>query len=132
MTLETEGRLKAVLIDGQCTSGRGNDNPMVTADADAPALTLTANGRQRLRTLLIGDQHSQEAPPESPSFCVRTRAFPRALLGARVVRLTPRCLARFQSMPDSYILPERTALAAKIIGNGVPCLLAQRVMESLA
>jgi len=47
----------------------------------------------------------------------------------RVVKLSPRCLARLQSFPDSYALPERAALACEGIGNAVPCLLAQRIME---
>jgi DNA (cytosine-5)-methyltransferase 1 len=48
----------------------------------------------------------------------------------RVVRMTPRALARFQTMPDWYALPEKTALACRIIGNGVPCLMMQRIMEA--
>lgn len=57
---------------------------------------------------------------------------PRAWLSqGRVVSMTPRALARFQSLPDTYILPEKKSLACKIIGNGVPSLLAQRVMESM-
>lgn len=48
----------------------------------------------------------------------------------RVVRMTPRALARFQTMPDWYALPEKNALACRIIGNGVPCLMMQRIMES--
>jgi site-specific DNA-cytosine methylase len=39
-------------------------------------------------------------------------------------------LARFQSFPDWYELPERNALACKIIGNAVPPLLMRRVMEA--
>jgi DNA (cytosine-5)-methyltransferase 1 len=49
-----------------------------------------------------------------------------------VVKITPRGLARFQSVPDWYILPKPDTLAAKIIGNGVPCLLYQRIAESMA
>ena len=49
----------------------------------------------------------------------------------RVVRMTPRALARFQSVPDSYQLPDSNTLACRIIGNGVACLVAQAVTESL-
>jgi len=55
---------------------------------------------------------------------------PRAITQGRVVRMTPRALARFQSVPDWYVLPEKSTLACKVIGNGVPCLMMQRVMES--
>lgn len=70
---------------------------------DEPAMTTTANdnGRRRIAT---------------PS--------------GRVVRMTPRALARFQTMPDWYTLPEKNALACRIIGNGIPCLMMQRIMES--
>jgi site-specific DNA-cytosine methylase len=57
---------------------------------------------------------------------------PRAWLAqGRVVKLTPRALARFQSVPDSYQLPDSNTLACRIIGNGVACLVAQRVTASL-
>jgi hypothetical protein len=35
-------------------------------------------------------------------------------------------LGRFQTVPDSY-----KGLTTKINGNGVPCLLAQKIMETL-
>jgi DNA (cytosine-5)-methyltransferase 1 len=54
----------------------------------------------------------------------------RALVPHRVVKMTPRALARFQSFPDWYELPEHNALACKIIGNAVPPLLMRRVMEA--
>jgi DNA (cytosine-5)-methyltransferase 1 len=42
---------------------------------------------------------------------------------ARVI--TPRGLARFQSAPDSYRLSGKNILDCKILGNGVPCRLAE-------
>lgn len=45
----------------------------------------------------------------------------RAWLGPdMVVRLTPRALARLQSLPESFVLPEDCGLANKVIGNSVP------------
>jgi Site-specific DNA methylase len=49
----------------------------------------------------------------------------RAYVG-RVVKMTVQCLGRFQSVPDSY-----KGLTVKINGNGFPCLLAQKVLETL-
>lgn len=49
----------------------------------------------------------------------------------RVVSMNARCLARFQSVPDWYILPDKSGLSSTVIGNGVPSLLAQRVIESV-
>ncbi len=59
------------------------------------------------------------------------KTLPRAFVAGRVVRMTPRALARFQSVPDDYQLPNNAALACKVIGNGVPCLLSQRLVESV-
>ena len=41
-----------------------------------------------------------------------------------------RFLARFQSFPDTYKLPDKKSLACRVIGNAVPSLLYQRVIES--
>jgi DNA (cytosine-5)-methyltransferase 1 len=57
----------------------------------------------------------------------------RAWMGSgRVVAITPRALARFQTLPDFYALPEKSALACKIIGNGVPCILVERFLRLFA
>lgn len=56
-----------------------------------------------------------------------TRAW---LSSGRVVKMTPRALARFQSIPDSYTLPDKAKLACTVIGNSVPPLLYQRIAES--
>ncbi len=49
----------------------------------------------------------------------------------RVVAMTPRCLARFQSFPDWYVLPVKTGLATTIIGNSVPPLMIKAMIESM-
>ena len=48
-----------------------------------------------------------------------------------VVSLDARAIARLQSVPDWYELPEPIGVAVTLIGNGVPCLLAQKLMEAL-
>ena len=50
----------------------------------------------------------------------------RANVGDRVVAFTPKVFGRIQTLPDWY-----KGATSKIIGNGVPCLVMQRVMESL-
>ena len=62
-------------------------------EAVAPAFTIPALSENRYRALL---EHS------------------------RCVRMTPRALARFQGVPDTYVLPEKGSLACCVIGNGVP------------
>lgn len=57
---------------------------------------------------------------------------PRAWLSqGRVVSMTPHALARFQSFPNSYILPDNKKLACQIIGNAVPPLLYQKIIRDL-
>jgi len=47
----------------------------------------------------------------------------------RVVQMTPRALARFQTFPDWYELPDSKSLACRIIGNAVPPLLMQKCLS---
>jgi DNA (cytosine-5)-methyltransferase 1 len=46
------------------------------------------------------------------------------------IRLMECSLMRIQSFPDSYILPAKVKLACTVIGNAVPPLLYQRVIEA--
>lgn len=92
---------KAVLVAGLLNS---ESTTLTQRDGADPAFTVTASHNQR-----------------------DARACPCA----RVVSMTPRCLARFQSVPDSYILPAQRTLAARVIGNMVPPLLMQRIAESM-
>jgi DNA (cytosine-5)-methyltransferase 1 len=49
-------------------------------------------------------------------------------------RLSVREALRIQTVPDEYVLPAEESLSAKfkLIGNGVPCLMARRVAEAIA
>jgi len=49
----------------------------------------------------------------------------------RIVEINTKCLAILQTIPDWYKLPIQKTLARKIIGNGVPSLFMQKVLESL-
>lgn len=48
----------------------------------------------------------------------------------RTVRMTVRANARFQSIPDSYKFTGNNKLDSKIVGNAVPPLLMQRIVEA--
>jgi site-specific DNA-cytosine methylase len=133
---------RAWLVNGGNAS---NDNDI--RDGVRRAHTVTAQERQGRTThaFIVNDQHSKQlARKDGRGLTNRQAAEPtytvqagsnkpaRAWLEAgRVVAMTPRALARFQSVPDSYQLPESRGLACRVIGNGVPCLLAQRIGESL-
>jgi len=49
----------------------------------------------------------------------------------RVLKVTPRVLARLMGLPDSYKLPKSNSLATKVLGNGVPVELTNGVIAPL-
>lgn len=77
-------------------------------------------------TLRQGDEPTQTVRVPSGGRVLRAW-----LSQGRVVRMTPRALARFQSLPDSYILPDSPKLACTVIGNGVPPLQYQKIVGGL-
>lgn len=108
--------------------------------AVAPAQTIGANEHGSKAFIVDGKNSGNfgngptTLPAESPVFTIQAsqaKSMPRAFDGGRVVAMTPRALARFQSFPDSYVLPDSKTLAAKGIGNAVPPLVMQRIYEGL-
>lgn len=95
---------------------------------------------QDARAFLVGDQAASEGrgiqvcEDDAPAMTVRAGdGAPRGrawLDAGRVVAMTPRALARFQSLPDAYALPEKASLACRIIGNGVAVEAYRRLLES--
>lgn len=55
-----------------------------------------------------------------------------AIVNAKVLRLSPRCYARFQNFPDNFRLPTSSTIAIKGIGNAVPCLLAEAIVATIS
>ena len=118
----TGSRAKALLV-GQ----GGYKGGIATAEQDQPALTVTANRNQRdVRAFLVDGKlnnygQSMTVPDgHDPSFTVTTSHNSRDLKGCsdgRVVKMTPRALARFQGISDDYALPDDRTLACRIIGN---------------
>lgn len=137
----THGVPRAFLIGGGNTQLAQVDSKH--RDAAAPAFTVAGNesATTNQRAFLMrstntgqewGKGYHDEADPALTITAQMGGMPPRAWLDqGRVVAMNARALARFQSCPDSYILPDNRALACQIIGNGVPSLLAQRIGESL-
>jgi DNA-cytosine methyltransferase len=126
-----DGRLRAFVQDGKL----GNHSTiMPILGADSPFMTVTGHHEKGDARAFVGDQRRQIKTEQEPASTVRAQsnggAPPRVMAGGRVVQMTPRCLARFQSFPDSYALPDNRALACRVIGNAVPPLLYRRVAES--
>lgn len=82
--------------------------------------------RERGLTIRMGDE-----PLFTLTASMGVKRPTRAAVNGKVVAMTPRCLARFQSFPDNYVLPDSKTLAAKGIGNAVPPLLMKKIYQQL-
>ena len=134
MSQQHAGRLRALIV-GENPNARGK-----CRKAGEPMKTVMARPAGGLpRAYLVGGQYGQ--PVGTPGRTVQCTDGPAFVVtavnkgdwtgaaGGRVVQMTPRALARFQSFPDWYELPANRALACRVIGNAVPPLLYQRVIE---
>lgn len=133
--LTGSGSAKAFLI-GKNQDKFGDGIPY----AVEPAQTIGANEHGSKAFIVDGKNSGNfgngptTLPAESPVFTIQAsqaKGMPRAFDGGRVVAMTPLALARFQSFPDQYQLPESKTLAAKGIGNAVPPLVMQTVYTGL-
>jgi len=116
---------------------RGINEPSITVIAGAmrrPASTARAfivdgTANDRGQTLTRRDECE-------PVFRIRASASKQAsrawLDQGRVVSMTSRALARFQTLPDWYELNPSNSLSCKGIGNGVPCKFAEAIVHSEA
>jgi len=136
-------RMPAELRETVLLAQGAYDDNVVMRRAGEPAITITANTNQTsIRALLITGQYNKpnDCPDRGPqitagnmpanTITASNKYDWRAFVG-RVVRLSPRCLARVQSFPDWYKLPDNKTLAARIIGNAVPPLLYEKLIRNL-
>lgn len=119
-------------------NGTPNDNgASVTACAETvPSFTMTASVEKRpLRAFVVNDSDSKSPIRQQEKSHATVMASGaennKAYTNGRVVKMTVHALARFQSFPDSYQWPDSNGLATRIIGNAVPPLFAQRLVEWL-
>lgn len=96
------GNLPRAFVVGGTTDSYGES--VTIPNSDAPYMTVTSNHYK----------HAQRAYTEG-----------------RIVRITPRGLARFQTLPDWYELPESKQKAVHLIGNGVPCLGMEKILRGM-
>lgn len=134
------GQPRAFIVEGQ-TGTYGTH--MNVCGADRPNRTISASAEKRpARAYLIESKNANQQfgdglrRDDEPATTVVTdhkpSHQPKAWLAAgRVVRMTPRALARFQSIPDSFILPDKASLACTVIGNAVPSLLMREIVKPL-
>lgn len=136
-TPETGGRVRAVLVEQNANDSSGS---AIEKEAASPAGTVRTGTNHAAKAILVDGklgsygENMTVRPAPAPAPAVTTSHNNRdlkAAVGVRTVRMTPRCLARFQSFPDWYELPKSNRLACTGIGNAVPPLLMQRVAEHL-
>jgi len=127
------GRDRAVLIE----NGNASSSRLYEVAEPHPTVAIGHSAGFSRAVLVAGLLNSEsttltQRDGDEPAFTVTTshnQRDARAWTGARVVSMTPRCLARFQSVPDDYRLPTKRTLAARVVGNMVPPLLMQRIAE---
>ena len=136
------GRVKAFLVGDQNSH---NGKSILVRDGHEPAGTVDTRPSAKIKGFIVdgrpanyaGDLQIIESDrPVVPVTATQTRHPFRAWLSqGRVVAMTVRALARFQSFPDSYIFPEgkgATGLGCKIVGNAVPPEMSKRLTEGLS
>lgn len=94
-------------------------NRTFCATSNIPTPTVTTNILGKSRSLLWEESDTHEIANIEELLSI-----------ARIVSAPPRWLARFQTLPDWYELPEKKSLASKIIGNGVPCLMVKKIAQA--
>ena len=111
----------------------------VTATVGEPAFTVKASASNSIWKAFIvdGSNASRDLTirkGSEPVFsCVAQfgRQAVRAFIPGRVIAMTPRALARFQSFPDSYKLPDRKRVAFRGIGNAVPPMMYKEIIMTV-
>lgn len=131
ITSSTRGKMTAFLMHGG-NSGANGDRYRFDNE---PSFTVTASNRVVWRSCLVSGCDATTRRDEQSSFKVCASfgdkgTVPRAGIEGRVVKLSMGALADLQSFPKTYQLPTAKTLASKIIGNAVPPLLMQRVIEA--
>jgi site-specific DNA-cytosine methylase len=135
ITNGAEGRMRAFLVESKNANQQYGDG---LRGMDEPATTVITDHKPSHQpiALLIDSSNAGREPtmlePDEPSMAVqawhgrRPSHMPMVVTGTWK-RLSVQALGRFQTVPDDYI-----GLTPQINGNGVCCLLAQRIMESLS
>lgn len=129
----TLNHARAFILDGKPDNYAGDLTPL---ENDDPVMVVTGSQeKHQFGAFIVNESSTMEmvdsGMPVSTQVSSDRNINQRAWLSSgRVVKMTPRALARFQSFPDSYILPDKALLACTVIVNAVPPLLYQRVIEA--
>lgn len=128
--------VRAFIMEGSAAGLNNKFIPPVRM-GNEPIFTMRSS-QNNPRAFLFSTQAASKLPrsdlqPAFTATCeqVAEQPYRAQFESGRVVAMTPRALARFQSFPDDYELPSNRKLACTGVGNAVPSLLAQRVVESV-
>ena len=128
---------RSFIVDGQANE---DEKRLTIRYGDEPAYTATATftkrpGRAFITDRLNGGNKTPNRFDDEPAATVVCHSPrhqpPNGFVGGRVVQMTTRCLARFQSFPDWYKLPDNNKVGSRVVGNAVPPLFAQKFYRHL-
>jgi DNA (cytosine-5)-methyltransferase 1 len=136
---------KALLVNG---TGNNYGSSYTVCDGGTRSSPITANMDRNINRAIIiertgyGDRDPITRQRDEPSQTIRAsvgcderggfRSPITAILESADIRaLDYRCLARLQSFPDSYKWGKKAGKNCRAIGNAVPVLFAQRIIESI-
>lgn len=124
------------------TSKGNNFKEVHTVSSTCPAFTLKATDYKGLPKIALiekvgarGDRPLRQIDQHSPCPTLKSldgRTWEQWVIQNEVEILQSdiRCLARWQSFPEWYQFPKSRSVACSLIGNSVPPLLSQRIMET--
>lgn len=145
ITVSDMGGMRAFVVNGQqaqtLVMKGGDSGNAIPYRMDTPFFTVMAGMGDRIPVrAFVEMQHTarevtvrsgnEPAPTLSAAGASRP-SHQRVIDSGRVVQLSLRCLARLQTFPDWYQLPEHRETAARGIGNAVPPLFYQRLAEGI-
>lgn len=135
-------QVSSLFSEGISRDHKGREYPLISRTGDKPAYTITANDNMMsMKALLVNGGNSKVGSnwptvrnQSEPCFTITSNQgqMPvRAMLASHQIKaISPRCLARWQTFPDWYELPQGR-MAAKLIGNAVPPVLMERIYRGL-
>lgn len=137
MTIKANSRshVKGFIVDGKNASQewgklyRATSEPTVTITSDSRMKAFVVDGKPADNGRLLTVPNSQE--PIYTLTASSDRQPSRAWLSqGRVVKMTPRALARFMSVPDGYNLTGKNSLDCRVLGNGIPSKMGEAIIGS--
>ena len=117
-------------------AANSQSNGKITNEQCEPARTVDTQGTPKAFIAAQGKYGDSmpvynESEPHGTVTANSNQTGIKGQVNGRVVKMTVHALARFQSFPDGYQWPDSNSLATRIIGNAVPPLFAQRLVEWL-